>query len=217
VEAASARLAVAQADHDRSQALLNYATIKAPYDGTVNQRLIHTGFYVQPATTGRDEPLLVVSHSDVVRVVVYVTETDAGFTKLSEPATIRVQSLDNKQFTGTVKRIASALDSKTRTLRAEVDLDNPTGELVPGMYCYVSIVLGKRPDALVIPATAVMFDQDKASCFVVDNGQIVRRPIKLGLRTGSEMEVVSGLTGSDTVIPKNPTSLHAGQRAEITN
>ena len=76
VEAANAHLAVAQADRDRTQALVAYTTISAPYDGTVNQRNIHNGFYVQPATTGRDEPLLVVSHSDVVRVIVYVPETD---------------------------------------------------------------------------------------------------------------------------------------------
>jgi len=217
VEAATARLTVAQADRDRTQALVDYANIKAPYDGTVNQRLIHTGFYVQPATTGRDEPLLVVSHSDVVRVVVYVPETDAGFTKLGEPAAIRVQSLDNKQFAGTVKRVASALDDKTRTLRAEIDLENPSGELVPGMYCYVSIVLGKQPNALVIPATAVMFDQDKASCFVVANSRIVRVPIEIGLRTREEVEVLSGLTDGEDVVSKNPTSLHEGQRAEAIN
>lgn len=215
VEAANARLAVAQADRDHAQSLVDYATIKAPYDGKVNQRLIHTGFYVQPATTGRDAPLLVVSHSEVVRVVVFVPESEAGFTKLGDPTTIRVQSLDNKQFAGNIKRIASALDEKTRTLRAEVDLENPSGELVPGMYCYVSILLGKRPEALVIPATAMMVNQDKASCFIVANGQIVRQPIELGLRTSSEVEIVSGLTGNEAIIPKNPTSLHEGQRAEI--
>ncbi len=108
----TAQLAVAQADHDRTRKLVDYATIKAPYDGTVNERLIHTGYYVQPATTGRDQPLLVVSHSEVVRVVIYVPEGDAAFTKTAEPATIRVQSLENKQFSGAVKRVASALDRK---------------------------------------------------------------------------------------------------------
>ena len=217
VEAANAHLAVAQADRDRTQALVAYATIKAPYDGTVNQRNIHNGFYVQPATTGRDEPLLVVSHSEVVRVIVYVPETDAGFVKLGAPATIRVQSLDNKPFTGAVKRVASALDEKTRTLRAEIDLENRAGELLPGTYCYVSIVLGKRADALVIPSTAVMFDGDKASCFVVAGGQIARVPIEIGLRTRADVEVLSGLYGEEAVVPKNPTTLHEGQRAEAIN
>ena len=217
VEAANARLAVAQADHDRTKALTEYATIKAPYDGTVNQRLIHTGHYVQPATTGRDQPLLVVLHSDIVRVVVNVPEGDAGFTKHGEPATIRVQSLDNKQFSGSVKRVASALDTTTRTLRAEVELENSSGELVPGMYCYVSILVGKRPDALVIPTTAVLVDQGKSFCLTVANGRIVRTPIEIGLRTGSEVEVLTGLTGDRSGHPKNPASLKDGQRADIIN
>jgi RND family efflux transporter MFP subunit len=217
VEAANARLTVAQADHDRTKALTEYATIKAPYDGTVNQRLIHTGHYVQPATTGRDQPLLVVLHSDMVRVVVNVPEGDAGFTKIGEPATIRVQSLENKQFSGSVKRVASALDTTTRTLRAEIELENSSGELVPGMYCYVSIQVGKRPDALVIPTTAVLVDQGKSFCLVVANGRIVRTPIEIGLRTGSEVEVVTGLNRTEAVIPKNPASLKEGQRVDIIN
>jgi RND family efflux transporter MFP subunit len=215
VTAANARLAVAQADRDRTKAMTEYATIKAPYDGTVNQRLIHTGHYVQPATTGRDQPLLVVLHSDVVRVVVYVPESDAGFAKQDEPATIRIQALENKQFDGVVKRVASALDPTTRTLRTEVELDNSAGQLVPGMYCYVSIVVAKRPDALVIPTTAVLADQGKQYCLTVADGRITRTPIEIGLRTANEVEVKSGLTGNEDLIPKNPASLHVGQRAEI--
>ncbi len=83
------------------------------------------------------------------------------------------------------------------------------------MYCYVSILLASRPDALVIPATAVMVDQDQAFCFAVSDGRIVRVPIQLGIRTRAEVEVVSGLTGDESIIPKNPASLHEGQRAEI--
>jgi HlyD family secretion protein len=215
VDAATARLAVAQADHERMKALTEYATIKAPYNGSVNRRLIHTGHYVQPATTGRDQPLLVVLRSDTVRVVVSVPENDAGFTKIGDPATIRVQSLENKLFGGAVKRVASALDSTTRTLRAEVELENASGELVPGMYCYVSILVGKRPDALVIPSTAVLMDQGKSFCLTVANGRIARTPIEIGLRTGSELEVISGLTGDELVVPKNPASLKDGQRAEV--
>jgi multidrug efflux pump subunit AcrA (membrane-fusion protein) len=69
----------------------------------------------------------------------------------------------------------------------------------------------------VIPATAVMVDQGKISCFAVANGQIVRVPVELGIRTRSEVEVVSGLAGEESIIPKNPASLHEGQRAEIVN
>jgi RND family efflux transporter MFP subunit len=214
-QAATARLAVAQADRDRTQALTDYATIRAPFDGTVTQRLIHTGFYVQPAVTGRDQPLLVVSHSDVVRVVVYVPETDAGFIKQGDEALVRVQALDNRQFKAIVKRVADALDNTTRTERAEIELDNPRGELLPGMYCYASIVVGHHPDALVIPTTALVVDQGKTFCMTIVNGHVVKQPVELGLRAGSEVEVVSGLSTEDAIVSKNASSLHEGQRAEI--
>jgi HlyD family secretion protein len=214
-EAATARLAVASADHDRTAALAEYTTIRAPYDGSVTQRNIHTGHYVQPAVTGRDQPLLVVSHSEVVRVVLYVPETDAGLIKQGDDAMVRIQSLNNKQFTTTVKRVATALDNTTRTERAEIELDNSEGELLPGMYCYVSIVVGKRPDALVIPTTALLVDQGKPYCLAVVDGKIAKLPLGLGLRTGSEVEVLSGLSGDEAIVAKNPASLHDGQPAEI--
>jgi RND family efflux transporter MFP subunit len=217
VDAAIARLAVVQADHDRAKALSDYAVIKAPYDGIVNQRFIHAGHFVQPATTGRDQPLFVVLHSEAVRVVIHVPETDAGYVNQGDPATIIVKSLDNKQFTGTIRRVASALDEKTRTLRAEVELPNTTGELVPGMYCYVSILVAKRADTLLIPVTAVFVDQGKPSCCAIANGHVARMPLELGLRANGDVEVLSGLTGNESIVPKNPASLRAGQPAEIIN
>ena len=214
VVAAEARLVVAKADRDRVKALTDYATIKAPYDGAVTQRLVHTGHFVQPATNGRDQPLLVVQHSDVVRVVVYVPESDAGYTKPGAPATIRVQSL-NKPLTGAVKRVASALDTATRTLRTEVELDNSAGQLSPGMYAYVSVLVAERKDALVVPATAVLTEQGKSYCLTVADGRIVRTPIEVGLRAGGNVEVTSGLTGEEQIVPKSQSGLHEGQPAEI--
>jgi len=214
VVAAEARLTVAKADYARVKALSEYATIKAPYDGAVTQRLVHTGHFVQPATNGRDQPLLVVQHSDVVRVVAYVPESDAGHTKSGAAATIRVQSLD-KPLAGTVKRVASALDTATRTLRAEIELDNSAGQLSPGMYCYVSIVVAERKDALVIPIAAVLAEQGKSYCLAVADGRIVRTPVEVGLRAGGDVEVTSGLTGEEEIVPKNQSGLHEGQPAEI--
>lgn len=214
VLAAEARLTVAKADRDRVKALTEYLAIKAPYDGAVTQRLVHTGHFVQPATNGRDQPLLVVQHSDVVRVVVYVPESDAGHTKPGAPATIRVQSLD-KPLTGMVKRVASALDTATRTLRAEIELDNSAGQLSPGMYCYVSIVVAERKDALVLPIAAVLAEQGKSYCLAVADGRIVRTPVEVGLRAGGDVEVTSGLTGEEEIVPKNQSGLHEGQPAEI--
>lgn len=215
VKAARAKVDVAQADVNRLKAMLDYATIKAPFAGFVTQRNVHTGFYVQPATTGRDEPLFVVRHSETVRVVVNVPEIDAGYTNKDDLASIRVQALDNKIFTAPVTRTAKALDEKTRTLRTEIELDNSSGQLQPGMYCYASILVEKRPDVLAIPVAAVMYDQGKPMCAAIVDGRIVRKPLVLGLRAGDEVEVTSGLTADDTIVPKNPTGFKDEQRVEI--
>jgi HlyD family secretion protein len=213
--AAGAKVDVAEADDKRTQALLDYAVIKAPYKGIVSQRNIHTGHFVQPATTGRDQPLFVVRHSDTVRVVVSVPESDAGFTNQGDPATIRVQALDNKVLEAPVTRTAQTLDSATRTLRTEIELNNASGELQPGMYCAVSILVEKRANVLVIPLAAVLLDQGKPLCAAIVDGRIVRKPLVLGLRAGNEVEVLSGLTEDDSIVPRNPGNFKEGQRVEI--
>jgi RND family efflux transporter MFP subunit len=125
-----------------------------------------------------------------------------------------VQSLD-KPLAGTVKRLAAALDTATRTLRTEIELDNSAGQLSPGMYAYVSLLAAERKDALVISATAVLNEQGKSYCLTVADGHIVRTPIEVGLRAGGEVEVTSGLSGEEEIVPKNQSGLHEGQPAEI--
>jgi HlyD family secretion protein len=215
VKAANARVEVAQADLDRTTALLDYTLIKAPYNGVVTQRNVHTGHYVQPATTGRDQPLFVVAHTETVRAVVNVPEADAGFTNEGDPAKVRVQALDNKTFEAPVRRTAKSLDEATRTLRTEIELENRDGQLQPGMYCYVSIAVERRPDVLVIPQAAVMNDQGKAFAAAVVGGHIIRKPLVLGLRAGDEVEVVSGLAAEDVIAGRAPENYKEGQAVEI--
>ncbi len=213
-DAATANLTVAEAERDRSVALADYATIKAPFDGVVNERHIHTGHYVQPGTA-REKPLFAVAHSERVRITVNVPETDAGFLQPGDEATVRIPALDNKKFVVPVTRAAESLEKTTRTLRAEIEIENSSGELRPGMYCHVSILVDQRPDALVLPSTAVMMDAGKPVCAALVEGKIARLPLELGLRTTGEVEIIGGLTGNEAVIPKNPATLRVGQTAEL--
>jgi membrane fusion protein (multidrug efflux system) len=83
------------------------------------------------------------------------------------------------------------------------------------MYAYVSVLVAERKDALVVPATAVLTEQGKSYCLTVADGQIVRTPIEVGLRAGGNVEVTSGLTGEEQIVPKSQSGLHEGQPAEI--
>lgn len=213
--AAEARLRVAQAEHRQTETMLAYTEIRAPYDGQVTERNIHTGHYVPPGATVGGRPLLVVMHSNVVRVFVDVPEMDAAFTDAGDPATVRVQALADTVFNGRVTRTAVGLDQNSRTLRTEIDLENSSGELRPGLYAYVSLLVEERPDVLALPTVAVLSADGKAFCYAVEGGKVVNKPLRLGLRAGSEVQIVEGLSGNEQVIAKNAAAFAAGQSVEI--
>lgn len=185
VRVAAAKLEVAQAERRRMAALLDYAEVKAPYDGVVRQRNVDKGHFAQP---GSAKPLFVVVQTDPVRIFVDVPETDAVWVANGTPARVRLQALQGREFEGTVTRSTWALDPQTRTLRAEIDVENPRGLLRPGMYAYATILV-EHANTWTLPADAVVMQGDQAYCFRVENGKAVRTPLEIGLREGRLVEV----------------------------
>jgi RND family efflux transporter MFP subunit len=212
--ATAAGIAVARAELRGAEALLAYQKILAPYDGVVTRRNVDVGHLTVPG--GQGEPLFVVSRSGLVTVAVAIPEMFAVAVEAGDRATIRIQAIPGKPFEGRVTRTAYALDVKSRTLRAEVDLPNPDGKLHPGLYAYASIVAEDHPDALTIPSTAVVKEAGKAACFVVVNGRVAKRTIEIGLADLALTEVVSGIEPNDSVVKVGVASLVDGQVVEVT-
>ncbi|HUY34752.1 MAG TPA: efflux RND transporter periplasmic adaptor subunit [Pirellulales bacterium] len=214
--AARQRQRVAEADLAQTRALAEYRHIEAPFDGTISERNLDEGHFAQPADEARTKPLFVVVQTDVVRVFVDVPEMEATFVDRGDRATIRVQSLSGREFTGEVTRTAWALDSTSasRTLRTEIDVPNPDGVLRAGMYVYATIVLDQRDDALALPATAIRSREGKASCFRVEDGKLIETPLVVGLSDGTDIEIISGLSGDEEVVQKVTPALADGQPVE---
>lgn len=213
--AAAARLKVAQANENRSQTMLNYAEIKAPFAGVITRRLIATGHYVNPPNSTSAAPLLTVCRTDVVRIFVDVPELEAEFVSIGDKAEIRVQALGGKVVPGTVTRTAWALDASNRSLRTEIDITNTDAVLRPGMFATAMIVLEQRPDVVVLPAAAIFRDGADAFCCVVVDGKIERRKLELGLRSGTEVEIRSGLSAEQEVVTSPVAALKPGQPVEV--
>jgi RND family efflux transporter MFP subunit len=213
VVAATARVAVAEANRGFAETMLQYAKVTAPYDGVVTRRNIHKGHFI--SSTGNREPLYVVMRSDPVRIFVDVPEKDATSVKPGSRASIRVQALGSVELQGTVTRSAWALDETSRTLRSEIDVPNPDGELRPGMYAYAGIVVAEHADVLSLPASAVIKQGDKMVCCCVEGGKVVRKPITVGLNDGTSVEIVSGLDGSEQVVKANAGALTNGQSVQV--
>jgi HlyD family secretion protein len=213
--AAAAELDVAKAVHSRAKAMLAYTEIKAPFRGVVTRRNVDTGHFTQ-ATRGADaKPLFVVSQSDTVRVFVDVPELEAAWVDAGDSAVVQVQALRNKETKATVTRTSWTLNSTNRSLRTEIDVPNTDHEFRPGMFATVRIVLDEHPDALVLPASAVIYDGNESFCHTVDESKIARRAIKLGIRSGGDVEVLEGLSGDETVVLVHSASFKPGQTVAV--
>ncbi len=227
VSASKARHKVAVANHGQMAALLDYAKVPAPFNGVVTLRKVDTNHFVQPAGGGKAEPLFVVAQINPVRIFIDVPETDAGFVKDRDSARIRIKALQGLELTGKVTRNAWALDYSpakvARTLRTEIDLDNPDGKLRPGMFASVTLTV-ERAGVWALPATAVVTQGDQTFCFRAEGGKALRTPIQVGLMGGGLVEVLKkqtqpavggegvweDLSGTEEIIDK-PGTLTDGQ------
>jgi HlyD family secretion protein len=187
--AAKAHVQVAQAEEARLFALLQYADIRAPYDCIVIRRNVHTGYFLQPGTGSGSQPLFVVARTDLLRVAVEIPEIDALLVTDGLPAVIRVQSAKDRDFAGKVARLSGSVDARSRTMRAEIDLENKDNFLRPGMYAYVTFNI-TLPNRLTLPAAAVVVQGNKTYCWQVVNGKAKQTLLRIGLRQDGLVEVL---------------------------
>jgi HlyD family secretion protein len=213
VVAAKAQVSVAQADLERAEAMIGFAKIVAPYDGIVTLRRVHTGHLTVPG--GASDPLFEVARTDRLRISLGVPEADAPLVNAGDRAEIRLHALGNRVVEGKVARISWSLDQGTRTLRAEVDIEDPDGALRPGLYAYATIIAEERPDVLALPIAAAFQEAGKSYCVVVEGGRARRREIRAGLSDGKQVEVVSGLDGAEAVVVSNSAAIVDGRRLQV--
>ena len=154
-------------------------------------------------------------HSNVIRVWVYVPQDDAFGVSPDVEAVIRVPAMPNLTFHGKVTRIADALQPGTRTLLTEVDIPNPDGALQPGVYCTVELEIPRKSPALIVPASAVIFNQNGMQVAVVENDVAHLRKIAITTDYGAEVEVNEGIKEGDKVILQPPVNLTDGDRVQI--
>jgi multidrug efflux pump subunit AcrA (membrane-fusion protein) len=136
---AQANLQAAEAECQRLRTLLRYTTIVAPFTGVITQRLVNPGDLVQAATATRTIALFTLQRLDTVRVIAAVPEASAVDIRPGWPATVRLYEGPDRVVHGAVTRVASALDSATRSMKVEIDLPNPEESMLPGMYAEVTI------------------------------------------------------------------------------
>jgi RND family efflux transporter MFP subunit len=191
-----------------------YQQVVAPFDGVITQRDVDVGSLITAdATSGT--AMFSMTHSDVIRVWVYVPQDDAFGVKPGIEAVIRVPAMPNLTFDGKVTRIADALQPGTRTLLTEVDIPNPDGALQPGIYCTVELKIPRKSPALIVPDSAIIFNQNGMQVAVVENGVVHLQKIAITTDYGTEVEVNEGVKDGDKVILQPPVNLADGDKVQI--
>lgn len=216
--AAKQKVAEAQANVARLEALVGYANVLAPFDGVVTRRYADTGALVQAGTVqegtapgSNSMPLVSFAELDVLRLEFPVPEADVPFVHTGDVVQVNVISF-GKHFEGKIARFAQKVDMSTRTMLTEVDVPNPDFSYTPGMYATVTLTLDQRKDVLTVPIQSVTTGE-KPSVLVVENGKIEKRYVTVGLESPEKAEIESGLEEGDLVVVGSRGSLQAGQPA----
>jgi HlyD family secretion protein len=215
---AKAKVAVAESRTDRAKVMASYTKVFSPYDGVVTARNYHVGSFVRSPEQGGQTPIVAVERTDLMRVKVRIPEREIPYIQPGDRVTIRFDALPGKQFTEPVARIAESEDPTTRTMLAEVDVPNPDRMIRDQMYGRVEIMLDDALQGVTLPSACLVGDsaEGQGQVYVVENGCAKLRKVEIGRDTGAQVEVLSGLGTSDSVIVRPAGGLADGAEVATT-
>lgn len=208
------RTRVAKAEEARLRTMRNYVTITAPFAGTVTRRYANVGSMIQAGTASQSQamPLVRLSQLSTLRLSVPVPESLVPAVRVGQPAEVRVRSL-GRTFEGRVARFASKVDSATRTMITEVDVPNPSGVILPGMYAEVALETKQHDKVLTAPVDAIERVGSAVRVWTVDaSGTLAVVPVQLGLEDAHKVELISGVRESDLVVTGRRSGLRPGAK-----
>ncbi|HET7439769.1 MAG TPA: efflux RND transporter periplasmic adaptor subunit [Terriglobales bacterium] len=206
-----------EANVQRLEQLQSFEKIFAPFDGVITARNTDIGNLIDAGSSGgtRTE-LFHMAQPDKLRVYVNVPEAYAQAATPGLVADLTVAEFPGRRFQGKLVRTANSIEQATRTLLVEVDVDNPTGTLLSGAYAEVHFKLPTATSAFILPVNSLLFRSEGLRIATVTEGQRVElKPITIGHDFGSEVEVVAGLQGNESVIINPPDSLISGQQVRL--
>ncbi|HEV3302788.1 MAG TPA: efflux RND transporter periplasmic adaptor subunit [Planctomycetaceae bacterium] len=217
IAAMEATIKVNEADIQRLSALQSFEKVTAPFSGVVTARNVDPGDLITADNPATERQLFHLAKIDPLRVFVDVPQVFSTDVKPGQKAMLYRREDPSKQYEGTVTRTANALDPNTRTLRTQVNVPNPKGALLPGMYLQVKFAFDREVVPVIVPSAAVIVRTGSPRVAIVDEHQQVRyREVKLGRDLGEEVEVLGGLKPGQRVIVYPGDDLPEGTTIEPT-
>lgn len=209
VDAAKGNIAALQAGVGRLSEMQGYLKVRAPFAGVITLRNVDVGTLINNGNT----MLFRIAQTNPLRTYLNVPQSSASDLHVGQTATLATPELPERKFTGAVTRTANALDPSSRTLLVEVQVPNPEGKLLPGMYVEVDLHLPRKDPPLLLPSDTLSVRPEGTMVAALDSNDAIHfRRVVVGRDYGSEIEVLSGLSAGDRVIANPNDSVQEGIR-----
>jgi len=227
LEARTTEVNSAMANVHRLEELQSFERIEAPFDGVITARNVDVGqlitatgstFSAGAGTVAANKEIFDISAVRTLRVYVNVPQVYSPDAKKGVKATLTLPQYPDRKFEGTLVRTSDAVDPVTRTLLAEVDVDNKDGALLPGSYTEVHLHTANPAPALIVPVSALILESDGLRLATVDSQNVAHLVrVVSGRDLGSSIEILSGLAANQRVITNPPDSLTDAEKVRIVN
>jgi RND family efflux transporter MFP subunit len=205
-----------QANVKQLETLQSFEKIYAPFDGIITARNTDIGDLINSGNSGNVKTdMFHVSQPGKLRVYVNVPEQ---YSKAATPgltAELTLAEFPGRQFQGKLVRTSNAISFATRTLTAEIDVNNPTGELLTGSYAEVHLKVPGQTSSYLVPVSTLIFRSQGLQLAVVKNGSVMLTTVTPGRDFGTQIEIVSGLQGGELMVVNPPDSIASGQKVQI--
>ncbi len=207
VDAAKGNIAAMQANVGRLSEMQGYLKVRAPFAGVITLRNVDVGTLINNGNT----MLFRIAQTNLLRTYLNVPQSSASDVHAGQMASLATPELPERKFSGAVTRTANALDPSSRTLLVEVQVPNPEGKLLPGMYVEVDLHLPRKDPPLLLPSDTLSVRPEGTMVAMLDSSNAVHfQRVVVGRDYGSQIEILSGLNAGQRVIANPNDSVQEG-------
>jgi multidrug efflux system membrane fusion protein len=214
VKEARAGVVAQQANVGRLVAEQGFQKVIAPFDGVITERKVDPGALITQGSQSSNLELFQLAKIDTVRIYVSVPQRLARYLSDGMTANVSLAEFPDKKFVGTVTNVSGALDPSTRTRQTEIKVANPGHEMLPGMYAEVNLSTLRDAPWIRVAGTTLLTRTDGQYVVVVKDGRVHYQKITIGRDFGNEVEVRTGLQGSELVVVSPDDSLQEGEKVQ---
>ena len=192
---------IASLEEQPTQKLDSLTTVRAPIGGIITQRQLGLGQFINSTAAGASNPVYTIGDLSTVWLIANVREVDAPLMRVGLPVEVHVLAFPGRTFKAKISWVGPSIDPNTHRLSVRADVENPGGELKPGMFANFSIITGEAVTAPAVPQSAIVYEGDTAQVWVADPDETVAaRPVRVGQVADGMVEILAGLSEGDKVV-----------------